>query len=414
MSDRLIITNIKRLYTPYLKPPVKGPDMDKIHQFDNAYLVIHNGLIEAFGSGDFSDYLSPSTTLFDALGTILVPGFVDSHTHLVHAGSRENEFQKKIQGVPYLDILKQGGGILSTVQATRSCSIDSLLLQSKTSLERMLSYGVTTLETKSGYGLDIETERKQLQVARMLSSVTPITIVSTYMGAHAVPEDYRHRKADYIDQVIQNLSRFKTEGLADAVDVFCESSVFSLEESRHILEAAKSLGYPLHVHADEIDPIGGTGLAVSLGAASADHLMAVSLEDISRLGKSNTVANLLPGTSFFLNQPFAKARTMLENHVAIAVSSDYNPGSSPSENFQLILQLAANKLRMTPNEILNAATINPAFLLGLSASIGSIEIGKAADFVLLDAPNFEYVLYHYGINHTRFVWKNGRCVYSLQ
>jgi imidazolonepropionase len=410
MAKQTIIHHISKLYTPCSNPPVKGRDMATIQIFENAYVILENGMITAVGSGQFPH--AEEVFLYDAKGAILVPGFVDSHTHLVHGGSREHEFAWKIAGVPYLEILRRGGGIHSTVQATRERSDAQLTNQALGSLAKMLAFGVTTIEAKSGYGLEWVTERRQLMIANQLNSLQPIEIHSTYLGAHAVPKAFLNDRKAYITQLLLDIEKVAKERLADAVDVFCEEGVFTVSESELILNAAKRHGLKMRIHADEIVSLGGAGLAARLGAVSADHLMAASDADILLLGQTNTVANLLPGTSFYLNKPYANARKMIEANVAIAVSSDYNPGSSPSENYQLILQLAANQLRMTPPEVLNAATINPAYHLGQADRIGSIAVGKQADLVLLDAPNWEYVLYHYGVNHTQAVFKHGQLVYE--
>jgi len=406
---KTLIHSLAKLYTPTCEPPVKGPDMAKIRILDNAWVLLEDDKIAALGSG----LCHPAHDVaYDAGGAILVPGFVDSHTHLVHAGSREHEFAMKVEGVAYLDILRQGGGILSTVRKTREASEVALYDQAKRSLDRMLSYGVTTIEAKSGYGLDVETEHKMLFVMKRLNNDHPVDLCVTYMGAHALPAEYRSNRSGYVDLVIAQIEAIANEGLAESVDVFAEAGAFTIAEAASILKAAKTAGLKGRIHADEIVAMGGAGLAADYGAASADHLMAASREDIARLAKTNTVLNLLPGTSFYLNKNYADARAMIAAGAAIAVSSDYNPGSQPSENFQLILALAANKLRMTPAEILNASTINAAYHLGRADRIGSVEVGKQADLTLIDAPNFEYALYHYGINHTKAVFKNGRLVYE--
>lgn len=408
---KTLIHHIKTLYTPTLKPPVKGPDMAKIRVIENAWVLLDDDRIEAIGSGT---PVPAHDRIYDAKGSIMVPGFVDGHTHLVHAGSREHEFANKIAGVPYLEILKSGGGILSTVRKTREASEDALDRQARRSLDRMLAYGVTTIEAKSGYGLDVETERKTLRVMKRLDETHPIDLSITYLGAHAMPEEYRLRRDAYLALLKEEIAQVAKEGLAEAVDVFAEQGAFTIEEAEELLQCARDAGLKTRIHADEIAAMGGAGLAERLGCASADHLMASSERDLRALAKTATVLNLLPGTSFYLNKDYADARRMIALGAAVAVSSDYNPGSQPSENFQFILSLSANKLKLSPEEVLTAATINPAFHLGRSDAIGSIEVGKMADLTLLDAPNFEYVLYHYGINHTRAVFKHGRLVYEAK
>lgn len=410
MKADLIIFNIGVLYTPDQKPPVRGQAMSKIKEIKNAFIAIKDGLILDFGNHDHVHYISTKTILHDARKQILLPGLIDSHTHLVHAGTREEEYAKLRAGVPYLDILKAGGGILGTVEKTRSASFDHLLRHASGSLSEMMLYGVTSVEAKSGYGLDLPTEKKQLEVAKKLNEIHPVRVISTYMGAHAVPKKYIGNNQGYIKELIKDMEIIKKEKLAEAVDVFCETGVFSIEETKTILEAAKLLGFSVKLHADEIDSLGGAGLGVDLGATSVDHLMAIKDEDILKLSNSNTIANLLPGTSFYLNKGYANARKMIDSNVAVSISGDYNPGSCPTENFQLIMHLASNQLKMSPEEILNAVTINPAYHLGISDLTGSIEIGKEADLVLMDAPNLSYLLYHFGVNHAKHVLIHGKFV----
>jgi len=393
-----------------MKPPVKGEDMANIKAIDNSYVVIVDGKIEFIGQGDYHEHLDNDTDVFDGDKKIMIPGLIDSHTHLVFGGSRESEFSQKIAGVPYLDILAAGGGILNTVNATKYATFDELYNQAKKSLDEMFLFGVTSLEVKSGYGLDLETEMKQLKVAKMLNENHPIDIYITYLGAHALPKEYKDKRDLYIDQVIEDLNIIHQEKLADYVDVFCETGVFTAEETKKILSAGKELGFKLRVHTDEIDSIGGTKVSVDLEAKTVDHLMAITEEDMTLLAKSNTIGNLLPSTSFFLNKDYAPARKMIEKGMALSISSDYNPGSTPSENYQLTLQIAGNKLRMLPNEILTASTINPAYSLDIDEFVGSIEVGKSADLLLLDCPNLDYFIYHYGINHTHSVFKKGKLV----
>ncbi|NLZ61264.1 MAG: imidazolonepropionase [Acholeplasmataceae bacterium] len=410
MKASLLIHNISHLYTQANEPPVRGKAMKDIVCLDDAFVACDNDRIIGFGTGEFNDYVSNTTLLFDAKGLILLPGLIDSHTHLVHGGLREDEFSLKIKGVSYFDILNRGGGILSTVAKTRKASFKELYDKARESLDEMLLYGVTTIEAKSGYGLDLETEIKQLKVAKKLNHDHPIDIISTYLGAHAVPKEFLNRKQAFVSKVIQDLEIIKDKELAKFVDVFCEEGVFDLEETEAIIKRAKELGFIPRLHADEMHHLGGAGLGVDYEAASVDHLMAISDRDIEKLAHSKTIANLLPATSFFLNKDYAPARKLIDKGAAVAIASDYNPGSTPSENFQLTMQLAGIKLRMDPKEILTASTINPAYLLGIHNECGSIAIGKKADLVLFKAKNIDYLIYHYGINHTEHVFKNGRIV----
>jgi len=405
-----VIRNIGELWTQEHVPPIKGALMNDVCVLVNAFLAVQGDIIIGYGTGPGIDFIGPKTVLQDARGAVVVPGLVDGHTHLVHAGSREQELALKLAGVSYLDILKQGGGILSTVAATRKASFEELFAKAKKSLDTMLAFGVTTVEAKSGYGLNYETEKKQMLVARALDEMHPVDVVSTYLGAHALPAERAGDRVGYLQEVMRDLEKIKAAKLAESVDVFCEAGVFSVEAARTLLGYAQSLGFRIRLHAEEIVAIGGAGLAAELHAASADHLTAVADQDILALAGSDVVCDLLPGTSFYLNHSYAPARRLIAAGAAVAIASDYNPGSCPSENFQFTMQLAANQMKMTAGEVLTAATLNPAFHLGRSARIGSIAVGKQADFVLFDAPNFPYVLYHFGVNHVKEVYKNGRCV----
>ncbi len=405
-----VIRNIGELWTQEHVPPVKGPQMNDVSVLKNAFIAVQKDRFIGYGVGPGIDFIGPKTLLHDAKGAIAVPGLVDGHTHLVHGGSREHEFTLKLAGVTYLDILKQGGGILSTVAATRKATFEELFAKAKKSLDAMLLLGVTTMEAKSGYGLDYETEKKQMLVARALDEMHPADVVSTYLGAHAIPAERAGDREGYLTELVGDLEKIKAAKLAESVDVFCEAGVFTVEEARMLLERARSLGFRIRLHAEELVAIGGAGLAVELSAASADHLTAVADRDILALAGSDVVCNLLPGTSFYLNHPYAPARRLIAAGAAVAIASDYNPGSCPSENFQFTMQLAANQMKMTAGEVLTASTLNPAYHLGRSDRIGSIAVGKQADFVLFDAPGFAYVLYHFGINHVKEVYKNGRCV----
>ena len=409
MND-VLIYNIKTIYTNNNLPPVKGGLMKDISEVNDAFILVKDGIIEKIGQGDYKKYQNHKVKMFDANNSILIPGLIDSHTHLVFGGSREHEFAKKIAGVDYLEILKQGGGILSTVKATQEATFEELYQQAEKSLKEMMLFGVTSLEAKSGYGLNLNTEMKTLKVLKKLKENYPIDIYITYLGAHALPKEFIDRREEFINQIVKDLEIINEEGLADYADVFCETGVFDKDETNTILTKAKELGFKLRVHTDEIDSIGGTEVALNLKAKTIDHLMAITDEDIAKVAKTDTIANLLPSTSFFLNKEYAPARKLIDAGVALAVSSDYNPGSTPSENYQLTLQIAGNKLRMLPAEVLTAATINPAYSLDIHEKVGSIQEGKFADLLLLDCKNLDYFIYHYGINHTLHVFKNGKLI----
>ena len=413
MKADLILKNIGKLVTMQGSSSFRvKEEMNKINIIENAYIAVKNGKILAIGVGDeFGNLFGEDTKIHDAEGLLVTPGLIDSHTHLIHGGSRENEFSMKLNGVPYIEILNNGGGILSTVKATKEASEEELYKKAKKSLDRMLEFGVTTVEEKSGYGLELNTEVKQLEVARVLDKNHPVDLVHTFLGAHAVPVEYKENHKAYIDILVDvMMPKIKDMGLAEFCDVFCEEGVFTIEESEYILQKAKEMGYKLKIHADEIESLGGAELAAKLGCVSADHLMAASDEGIKMMAQNNVVANILPATSFNLNKDYADCRKMIDMGAIVSLSSDYNPGSCPSENLQLVMQLGCLHLKMTPNEVLTAVTINAAYAIDRADKIGSIEVGKNADFVVFDAPNVEYLMYHFGINHTKKVYKNGNLV----
>ena len=409
MKADLILKNIGKLVTMQGSSSFRvKEEMNKINIIENAYIAVKNGKILAIGVGDeFGNLFGEDTKIHDAEGLLVTPGLIDSHTHLIHGGSRENEFSMKLNGVPYIEILNNGGGILSTVKATKEASEEELYKKAKKSLDRMLEFGVTTVEEKSGYGLELNTEVKQLEVARVLDKNHPVDLVHTFLGAHAVPVEYKENHKAYIDILVDvMMPKIKDMGLAEFCDVFCEEGVFTIEESEYILQKAKEMGYKLKIHADEIESLGGAELAAKLGCVSADHLMAASDEGIKMMAQNNVVANILPATSFNLNKDYADCRKMIDMGAIVSLSSDYNPGSCPSENLQLVMQLGCLHLKMTPNEVLTAVTINAAYAIDRADKIGSIEVGKNADFVVFDAPNVEYLMYHFGIDHTKKVYKN--------
>ena len=413
MKADLILKNIGKLVTMQGSSNFKvKEEMNNTQIIEDAYIAVKNGKILAIGVGDvFGNIIGPNTQIHDAQGLLVTPGLIDSHTHLVHGGSRENEFSMKLNGIPYIEILKNGGGILSTVKSTRESSKEKLYQKAKKSLDRMLEFGVTTIEAKSGYGLELNTEIKQLEVAKLLDKTHPIDLVHTFLGAHAILQEYKENHKGYIDILVDEmLPKIKNMGLAEFCDVFCEEGVFSIEESEYILSSAKKMGYKLKIHADEIESLGGAELAAKLGCISADHLMAASDKGIKMMIENKVVANILPATSFNLNKNYADCRKMIDMGAIVSLSSDYNPGSCPSENLQFVMQLGCLHLNMTPNEVLTSVTINAAYAIDRADKIGSLEVGKNADFVVFDAPNVEYLMYHFGINHTQRVYKNGKLV----
>lgn len=418
MKATLVIKNIDNLITLRgdNKPRVKEELMD-IGLINNGIIALNGEKILYVGEGELpSDIVTDERTIvLDGIGKTVTPGLVDSHTHLVHGGSRENELAMKLKGLPYLDILAAGGGIHSTVKSTKEASFDDLYNQSKRSLDLMLGFGITTVEAKSGYGIDdFDTEIKQLEVAKKLNEDHPIDIISTFMGAHAIPKKYENNPEEFVNILIKDMiPEVGKRKLAKFCDVFCEEGVFSIDQSRRILLAAREHGMGLKLHADEIKPLGGAELAAEIQCISADHLIAASDKGIEEMAKTGVIANLLPGTSFNLQTgKFARAREMVEAGVPIALSTDYNPGSCPTENLQLIMSFASLIMKLRPEEVISAVTINGAASLGLEDKIGSLEIGKQGDVVIFNSPNLEYILYHFGINHVDTVIKKGNIVYE--
>lgn len=409
----LLVTGIGRLVTPPGNVPRCGQQMKEVHEITDAAIAIRAGRITSFGPvQEVLDLLVDVEVVetIDVGGRMVTPGLVDPHTHLVHGGSREHELALKRSGVSYLNILAQGGGILSTVKSTRAASEQDLYTKARRSLNEMLLHGVTTVEAKSGYGLTLEDELKQLRVAKLLNDTHPLDIVSTFMGAHAVPPEYKGRAEEFVDLIVHEmLPKVAEEGLAEFCDVFCEQGVFSVEQSRRILLKGKQCNLLPKIHADEIEPLGGAELAGEIGAISAEHLLAATDKGLAAMAERGVIPVLLPGTSFNLGlAKHARARDMIDTYeLPVALSTDYNPGSCPTESIQLIMMLASLNLKMTPEEILTACTINAANALGRGDDIGSIAVGKRADLTIFDAPNLAYLPYHFGINHTFGVIKSG-------
>ena len=348
--------------------------------------------------------LSSNPHRIEASGKVVLPGFIDSHTHLVFAGTREKEFELRLQGATYQEIAAKGGGIRSTVQKTRQASKEELLEIGKRHLDQMLSLGTTTVEAKSGYGLSTQDEIKMLEVLRDLDRAHPVSVVPTFMGAHEIPPEYADKKDDYVRLVIEEMIPAVAEKkLAVFCDVFCEQGVFSPEESRRILEAGKRYGLEAKIHADELTSLGGAELAAELGAASADHLLFISDKGMERMAEKGVVATLLPGTAFFLFLGrYAPARKMIEKGVTVALASDFNPGSCMTQSLPLITTIACTQMRMTPAEAILGITLHAATALKKEREIGSLEAGKQADLVILDIPDYRHLSYHFGVNH---VWK---------
>ena len=406
-----LIYNIGTLQTPLGSFPHAGAAQGENRKYHNAAVLCEGGVIRAVYENGALPEVSADTQTIDAQGRLVTPGLIDAHTHLVFGGWRQNEIPLKLKGAGYLDILRAGGGILSTVRATRKASEEELFEKSRAFLDEMLAQGVTTAELKSGYGLDMETELKQLRVIKRLNEAHPMDAVATYLGAHAIPEEYALRSGEYIDFIISDmLPEIKRQGLAEFCDVFLETGVFGVEESRRLLTAAREMGFGLKIHADEIDELGGSLLAGELGAVSAEHLIATGERGMEALARGGVIAALLPCTSLYLNKSFARARDMIAHGIPVAVATDFNPGSCPSLNIGLCMTMAYLKYRMTPEEILSAVTINAACAVNRGGSSGTIEPGKKADMVIWNAEDMEMLCYRMGSNLAGTVIKNGAIV----
>ena len=373
-----------------------------------ASVLIRDGKIVYAGPAADCPQVEPEVERIDAEGHCVLPGFVDSHTHLVFGGFREDEFQWRLAGESYMSIMEKGGGIAATTTATREASAEELTEAALLHLRSMLRMGVTTMEAKSGYGLDKETELRQLEVAKRLDEMQPIDVVSTYLGAHDIAPEYEGDPDGYIDFIIREmLPLVKERGLARNVDIFSEKNVFDLEQSRRLLSAAQDMGFATKMHADEIYPLGGAGLAADLGCLSADHLLKISDKDIDKMAKSQTVSTLLPLTAFSLMDDYAPARKMIDAGCAVALASDLNPGSCFSCSIPLMIALATIYMHMSVEEAVTALTINAATALGLQDEIGSIEEGKAGDVVILRYPSYKFLSYHFGMNIVETTVKGG-------
>ncbi|MCP4657162.1 MAG: imidazolonepropionase [bacterium] len=415
MSE-LLITGLSELATPLGSGPLTGADQGKVERRRDVEVYCRDGRIAFVGSAAERRHelgrLETTEHLDGERGT-LVPGFVDSHTHLPWAGSRENEFAMRLAGKSYLEIAAAGGGILSTVRATRAASVEELARNMGQRLNRMLALGTCTAEVKSGYGLTVEDELKQLRAIRRADEMHAIDVVPTLLAAHEFPPEYRDDHDGWIDRIIREIIPAAAEAeLARFCDVFCEHGVYSVEQSRRVLQAGAEHGLRPRFHADEFADSGGAVLAAELGAVSADHLVAISEQGIAAMAEAGVAAVLLPGVNFFLmKEDYAPARRLVAAGVPVVLATDCNPGSSHTESLPLIMQFGIFKMKLTIEECLTAVTLNPASSLGLGDEIGSIEVGKRADLVLLAEPNLLHLGYHFGVNPVRTVVKGGRVVY---
>lgn len=391
----------------------RGAALRELLVIPNGSLILDDERIAWLGPTADLPATPPDAEILDAMGKVVLPGFVDSHTHLLFAGERASEFEQRLRGASYQEIAAAGGGINATVRQVRAASKEELKDLARPRLRRLLAQGVTTVEVKSGYGLTPNDEIKCLEAIAELNEQGPWELVPTFLGAHDIPPEYRSQRDEYlrllVDEMLPEVARGR---LAEFCDVFCETGVYSLAETERILNRAHSLGFRLKVHADELTPLGGAELAVRLGAASADHLLCVTDAGLDALAASNTVATLLPGTAFFLGLPYAPARRLIDRGAAVALASDCNPGTCPTENLPLIGAMACTQMKMLPAEVVTALTQNAAAALGRADRIGSLEPGKQADLILCDIPDYRHLFYHFGVNHVALVVKRGRVAHT--
>jgi len=408
----LLIRNIGILQTPVGSHSHKGKEQGENLKLKDAAVLIEDGVIKEITSdGKLPSGADKADEVVDAEGRLVTPGLVDGHTHMVFGGYRQNEIPLKLKGATYLDILRAGGGILDTVRHTRDAGKDELLKKTAGFLDEMMGLGVTTVEAKSGYGLNLETEVKMLEVINELNESHDMDLVATFMGPHATPDEYKGKEDEYIDMVCSEMLPYVREHkLAEFADVFTEDSVFNYEQSKRYLQCAKDMGFLLKIHADEIEAIGGSRLAGEIGALSAEHLISINEEGLESMAKGGTTAMCLPATSFYLGANFAPARRMIELGIPVATASDFNPGSCPSLNLQFVINLACIKYRLLPEEVLTAVTINPACAINRGDRVGTLEVGKQGDLVIWDAPDMEMLCYRFCSNLAAKVIKKGKIV----
>jgi len=407
----LLLKNIKQLVTVHSNgmPFKSGIKMRDLGIIENATVLIENGFFKWIGrNAEFTQTVSENIDIIDASDLVGLPGFVDSHTHLLFAGTREDEFAMRVEGKTYEEIAQAGGGILSTVQATRAATKKELKRLARRHLDTMLTEGTTTVEIKSGYGLNEKDEIKILEAINDLTEECLMGIVPTFLGAHAIPPEFKNNSDGYVNLICTRILPYIAQHkLAKFCDAFCEQGYFSIEQCRRIFETAKPLGMNLKIHADQFMQIGASKLAVEMGACSADHLEQIDEAGITALKQSGTIATILPGVSFFLHYNYPPARKIIDNNIPLAIASNFNPGSCMSHSIPLMMTIACTQMLMTPEEAITASTFNGAAALGLSEIIGSIEVGKQADIVLYDIPSYQYLAYHFGTNHVAKVIKHG-------
>lgn len=415
MKNNLFIKNASEVVTCSGFKAKKGKEMSDIGVIKNAGIIIEDGIIKDVGTMEelSKKYSEKDYKVLDANQKAVLPGFVDSHTHYIWGGYRAEEFSWRLRGDDYMDIMNRGGGILSSVNMTKEASKEELYKAGMKRLDSMLSFGVTTVEGKSGYGLDFETEIKQLEVMAETDKDHPIDVVKTYLGAHAVPKEYKGREDDMIDEIIRDVLPVVVQrDLAEFCDVFCEANVFNIEQSRRLLNKAKEMGLKVKLHADEIVPLGGAELAAELGAVSADHLLQASDKGIDEMAKNNVIATLLPGTAFSLKANYARGREMIDRGSALALATDMNPGSCFTESIPLIFSLATLYMNISTEEAITGFTLNAAAALDRADTIGSIDIGKKADINILEFDSYKFIPYHIGVSTVEKVIKDGKLVFD--
>ncbi len=411
----ILITNARQLIT--LKGPAKaraGKEADELFIIENGAVAIKDEKILAVGTTEEIKANYISDIIIDASKKVVMPGFVDPHTHPVFVNTRENEFEMRIKGKSYVEISQSGGGIRSSIEAVRKASEDELYELAEKRVWRMITNGTTTLEAKSGYGLSTESEIKMLKVIKRLNKNLPIDIISTFLGAHEFPTEYKDNHEEYIRILKEEMMpEVKKQDLAEYCDIFTEEHVYNIEQSRDILNQARELGFKIRMHADEIEPIGGAELAAEVEAISADHLGAASDAGIAAMKEAGVIAILLPGTIFSLGmKSYARARAMIDSGLPVALATDFNPGSCNCDSMQFIITLACLQMKMTVAEAITAATINAAYSLEMEDKVGSLEIGKQADILIMDMPSYKFLPYHFGSNNVQTVIKNGEVIWS--
>lgn len=413
--NKCLIRHASELVTCGGKAPRRGGEMNDAGIIKDGAVLMCDDKIEAVGTTSQVEagINLEECQIIEAQGRTVLPGFVDSHTHFIFGGFRADEFAWRMKGDSYMSIMERGGGINATVTATRQASQEELAALGRERLDAMLEFGVTTVEGKSGYGLDCETELRQLRAMKQLNETHPIDIVPTFLGPHSVLPEYKGRQREFLDkQITEVLPLVKAENLAEFADIFCEDNVFSVEDSRYYLNRAKEMGFKLKLHADEMVPLGGAELAAEVGAVSADHLLQASDEGIRRMAEKGVISTLLPATAFCLKEPFARGRKMIDEGGAVAIASDLNPGSCFTNSIPLLIALGCIYMQLSIEEVITALTINGAAAVGRADTVGSLEPGKKADAVILKYPSIQYLPYHTGINLVQTVLKNGKVVYQ--